>query len=469
MMRNFWIACVTLVTCRLLAGWILPTYDDAFITYRYAFNLVSGHGLVYNAGEKVMGTTAPLFALIACIPGFLGISVQKFFLLFNILCDVFSLYIAFKYIFKNAPFAFLMLALFFAADPIINRVSIGGMEADLFLALSLSGLILYTTNKKIFAFILLSAIYFLRPEAVLLVFILLCYDLYTTRKLPFIYALISLLVAAVPILFIYLYYGQALPQSVVTKSTMGRETLRNLIKNIFFPDPLFFIFVPLAIYGFMQQFSKIKFCFLLGIWAFCFAMAYIIKGPFIWSWYSYSIEFVIIVLASFGLTAVIEKFSIGLAVIKSNRSIILPLIALPLWFGIFAYKGRSDVEKNVYGQLKTDFSSDTLMKNKIIFADDIGAVGYFTKAYIYDDLALVTPEALLYKTTAARIKNSKADYLFIYSDPAYINIIRNDSVLCKMYSFYKRYSIKGEKELPQGSGEHGFKSYSQDYLLFKRN
>lgn len=38
--------------------------DDSFITYRYARNLASGVGLVYNAGDSVLSTTAPLYAIL---------------------------------------------------------------------------------------------------------------------------------------------------------------------------------------------------------------------------------------------------------------------------------------------------------------------------------------------------------------------------------------------------------------------
>lgn len=40
------------------------TYDDGYITYRYADNLSLGRGLVFNPGEKVLGTTAPMFAVL---------------------------------------------------------------------------------------------------------------------------------------------------------------------------------------------------------------------------------------------------------------------------------------------------------------------------------------------------------------------------------------------------------------------
>ena len=42
---------------------LIPT-DDAFITYRYAANFAQGHGLVYNRGEHVLGTTAPGYAML---------------------------------------------------------------------------------------------------------------------------------------------------------------------------------------------------------------------------------------------------------------------------------------------------------------------------------------------------------------------------------------------------------------------
>ncbi|TET83600.1 MAG: hypothetical protein E3J37_05110, partial [Anaerolineales bacterium] len=50
-----------------LAARLLPgprTIDDAYITFRYAQNLLAGNGLVYNPGEAVLGTTTPIYALL---------------------------------------------------------------------------------------------------------------------------------------------------------------------------------------------------------------------------------------------------------------------------------------------------------------------------------------------------------------------------------------------------------------------
>jgi hypothetical protein len=39
-------------------------HDDAYVTFRYARNLAEGQGFVFNPGQRVLGTTAPLFALL---------------------------------------------------------------------------------------------------------------------------------------------------------------------------------------------------------------------------------------------------------------------------------------------------------------------------------------------------------------------------------------------------------------------
>jgi hypothetical protein len=44
-----------------------PFVDDAWISLRYARNLVEGHGLVFNPGERVEGYTHPLWVLLDAI------------------------------------------------------------------------------------------------------------------------------------------------------------------------------------------------------------------------------------------------------------------------------------------------------------------------------------------------------------------------------------------------------------------
>ena len=64
---NHWIVLMILLIGVLvlqIAGFHDLRHDDAYITFRYAENLATGRGLVFNPGESVMGSTSPGHALI---------------------------------------------------------------------------------------------------------------------------------------------------------------------------------------------------------------------------------------------------------------------------------------------------------------------------------------------------------------------------------------------------------------------
>ena len=53
--------------------------DDAYITYRYADNLVSGHGAVFNVGQRVEGFSSPLHMLLSALLLMIAPSVDILF------------------------------------------------------------------------------------------------------------------------------------------------------------------------------------------------------------------------------------------------------------------------------------------------------------------------------------------------------------------------------------------------------
>jgi len=75
------------------------TIDDAFITYRYSYNLVHGHGLSYNpGGEWVEGFTNPTWMLLHTIPIALGLSPVLFSKILGFLCGLGTLIILRQFI-----------------------------------------------------------------------------------------------------------------------------------------------------------------------------------------------------------------------------------------------------------------------------------------------------------------------------------------------------------------------------------
>src|SRR5687768_6252470 len=69
--RGAWLGFAALLSC----GCAIATFhqkdwgfDDAYISYRYAANLVAGHGLVFNPGERVEGYSNFLYVMLVA-PG----------------------------------------------------------------------------------------------------------------------------------------------------------------------------------------------------------------------------------------------------------------------------------------------------------------------------------------------------------------------------------------------------------------
>ncbi|MBN2718208.1 MAG: hypothetical protein JXX14_20355 [Deltaproteobacteria bacterium] len=59
------IAVLAYVRSRAYSGMLI---DDAFITFRHARNIIDGHGFTCNPGERVEGTSSPLFTFVMLLP-----------------------------------------------------------------------------------------------------------------------------------------------------------------------------------------------------------------------------------------------------------------------------------------------------------------------------------------------------------------------------------------------------------------
>lgn len=73
---------------------LLWASDDAYISFRYARNLVRGHGLVYNPGERVEGYTDFLWTVLMAVPVALGLDPGLAAILVSLASFVVLLWIA---------------------------------------------------------------------------------------------------------------------------------------------------------------------------------------------------------------------------------------------------------------------------------------------------------------------------------------------------------------------------------------
>jgi len=123
--------------------------DDSYITYRYARNVVRGHGPVYNPGERVEGYTNFLWMVTLALFGTVGIPFTTIIPLSQILgvvsgIGVIVIFFLFLRKFSTGPPALTPLAaLLFAANGTFAYWCVSGMETGLFSLLLAGGFYCY--------------------------------------------------------------------------------------------------------------------------------------------------------------------------------------------------------------------------------------------------------------------------------------------------------------------------------------
>lgn len=132
---------VVLLSCSLL--WWPRTVDDAFITYRYADNLVAGNGPVFNAGERVEGYTCPSWLLLvaAAIAGGLDpVVVSK---LAGLAASLLLLPLLFVALRRHdiPPWGAGLAALLLGSSMVLQIWSVSGMETNAYALLFFAGLV----------------------------------------------------------------------------------------------------------------------------------------------------------------------------------------------------------------------------------------------------------------------------------------------------------------------------------------
>jgi hypothetical protein len=193
------------------------SYDDAWITYRYAFNLASGNGFVYNVGERVFGTSAPGYAVllaalavpspdaVPAISGAIGVVALA------------ALALAF-FVFgarHGSPFAGGVAAVLFVVNPLALE-SFGG-EMLTQAALGMWALVLVTLGRPALATTCGVAATVVRPDGAIVLIVSLAWQAWRARALPWRRALAAAVVLGLWFGVLWWYFGTPLPGTLAAK------------------------------------------------------------------------------------------------------------------------------------------------------------------------------------------------------------------------------------------------------------
>ncbi len=214
------------IACALFAAAHALTYlgasplDDEFILYRYAANLLAGHGLVFEPGTRVEGFTQPLWLFLLAGWHALGLPLVLGTRLFGVACAAGAVYFtgeAWRTRFPASPWP--IPALFLASLPAFAFHAVAGLGTPL-LALALAAWMFASVRDEermlpgLAAPSMLGLAGLARPEAALFVAL----DLGLARRPQ---RLLRALLAVLPLtawtLFRLAYYGRFLPATYAVK------------------------------------------------------------------------------------------------------------------------------------------------------------------------------------------------------------------------------------------------------------
>lgn len=121
------------------------TEDDAFISLQYARNLVEGHGLVFNPGERVEGYSNFSWVILASVAMKSGgdplLWVKVFGLLAGLGCLVLS-WVLVRLLVPGVGLLALLAPWYLAVSPVLTQHSTSGLESSMFAFLLMASLVL---------------------------------------------------------------------------------------------------------------------------------------------------------------------------------------------------------------------------------------------------------------------------------------------------------------------------------------
>ena len=305
---------------------ILPdarTIDDAYITFRYARNIVNGVGFVYNADEYVLGTTTPLYTLLMAALSFI-LRSQNFPIIalwVNAFADAITcvLLITLGETLSGQKRVGVAAALLYAVAPFSVTFAIGGMETSLFVLLIILTAILYLRRHPAFA--LCAALALLtRPDA--LIFIgpigldYIIREIFFLRNPQFpirnslsritLHASLFLIPIIAWTLFAAYYFGSPLPHTITAKGFayqlnpqegfvrlwqhyanpfMEFVTFEKIPYGNFWVLPGIIIYFSLSLIAILKFFRRDARSLPITLYPFLYFITFAIANPLIFRWY----------------------------------------------------------------------------------------------------------------------------------------------------------------------------------------
>ena len=374
-------------------------FDDPYITYRYAANIANGSGLVYNAGERVLSTTAPLYALLLSIAELGGVAIplaSNFLSALSLGLGALALYVLGRM--GGTPVAALVAALCYPLMPPLI-FALGG-EVTTMIALILWGGVAMQAGRPTVAGFLLGIATLVRADALLATLLLggLCL---VHHKAPMLlrFARSYLMTVAPFLIAAWIYFGNPLPITLGTKRSQAQiigsqsffDGLLAQLHNLT-TLPLFWPLVGLSPVGLWVALRHRTPLAMVLLWGLLHSLAYIVLGVTAYFWYYGPSMLALVVATALGAEAVAHwlRSRVG-APIAGVVITILSLMVLSGQFGGLRWRAttpdpRLELYREVGQWLNTHTDPDARVGTL-----EVGIIGFYSERPIIDFAGLIQP------------------------------------------------------------------------------
>lgn len=402
-MHLMYLLAVTALIFVLYSGW---GYDDPYITYRYAQNLTSGAGFVYNPGEQILSTTTPLFTLLLAAISTLWQDIPRAANLIGALSIAAGALCLWDLAQTwEAPLVGWTALLLYPIFPLLLATM--GSETPLYIALILACFALYARRRYNWTAVFAALTVLTRPDGLLVPIVLgVHYLLMEHRSIPWTAVIVFTALLLPWLVFSSYYFGSPMPATLATKQHQGSmaisqrfaEGLLTTLKPLS-SSWIYWVGACYGILGLGWAALRARRWLLLLSWGVLYFIAYTLLGVSRYFWYYAPFVPLIVVLAGLGVTALVSligRLSYRLSGPKASLLFSLILV-IPLVPGqlqgirqLATQTSRQDIYRTVGQWLDANLPSEASVGTL-----EVGTIGYYAHRRMVDFAGLIQPEVAM--------------------------------------------------------------------------
>lgn len=447
--------------------------DDALITYRYAENIADGVGFVYNSGERVLGTTSPLYTILLSLFATLGLSIPLVSLALGLLAS--GLTGLTLYFFSLR----LNLGVFSIAPPLVYAIWPNAILSDV------SGLEipLFSFGVTMFFYLVLIGRYrpaalgaglltLIRPEGLLLIALLFIFKYMIKRRQMrdmIIEAAIILAIVIPWVIFAWINFGSPIPNSIGAKLALysgfsSGSFLERLYRMLSLQSVFGWIALVGWVWGLVYLLMRRYWGWLETVYIIVTLVLLASSNVNLFYWYKAPLGPLFALFIGAGIAGALR-----LALDLSGRPRIIWLAgALVILSALPAMGARvervrrfTERQSEIYisqHRRAGEYLNEHANKGDIVVAEDIGYLGYTFRGRIIDRDGLVSPEAIEFNRSLAygaflsrQLALNPGHWLLVTGSSPTSRELVESGILQSRYTLIEDFAPRG----------------SQDYLLYR--